>query len=83
MGLFVNSEPPLAFPQFLSNADLFRSKPYPRPSPSERLHGPHRFALGHMDLNVFRKSPIFLGQGANDFLRNRPYEASMKGLARG
>jgi hypothetical protein len=36
-----------------------------------------------MDLNVVRKSPIFLSQVTNDSLRNRPYEASMRGLARG
>jgi len=36
-----------------------------------------------MDLNVIRKSPIFLGQVTNYSLRNRPYEALKRGLARG
>jgi hypothetical protein len=36
-----------------------------------------------MDLNVIRKSPVFLGQVTNTSLRNRPYEASRRGLARG
>jgi hypothetical protein len=36
-----------------------------------------------MDLNDIRKSPIFLGQVTNYSPRNRPYEASRRGLARG
>jgi hypothetical protein len=36
-----------------------------------------------MDLNVIGKSPMFLGQVTNYSLRNRPYEASRRGLARG
>jgi hypothetical protein len=36
-----------------------------------------------MDLNVIRKSPIFLGQVTKYSLRNRPYEALKRGLARG
>jgi hypothetical protein len=36
-----------------------------------------------MNLNVIRKSPIFLCQVTNFSLRNRPYEALKRGSARG
>jgi hypothetical protein len=36
-----------------------------------------------MDLNVIRKSPIFLGQVTWYSFGNRPYEALKKGAARG
>jgi len=36
-----------------------------------------------MDLNIIRKSPIFLGQVTKYPLRDRPYEAFKRGLARG
>jgi hypothetical protein len=39
----------------------------PWPSPSERLHRPHRFTLMHIELYVIKKSYTFLGQGANIF----------------
>jgi hypothetical protein len=35
-----------------------------------------------MALNVIRKSPIFLGHVTKYALRNRPYEALKRGLAR-
>jgi hypothetical protein len=44
------------------------------------LHRPHRFAFGHIDLNVIRKSLIFFGQVTKYFLRNRPYEALKRGV---
>jgi len=72
---------PLAFPQFFRCPELYSNKP-PGRAPSERLHRPHRSALRHMDLNVIRKSPIFLGQVIRYSLRNRPYEALKRGLAR-
>jgi hypothetical protein len=36
-----------------------------------------------MDFNVIRKSSTLLGRVTNYSLRNRPYEASRRGVARG
>jgi hypothetical protein len=36
-----------------------------------------------MDRNVIRKSPLSLGQVTKYSLKNRPYEALKRGLARG
>jgi hypothetical protein len=71
----------LALPQFFRSSELLRDATWP--NPSERLHRSHRFAFRHMDLNVKRKSPMFLGRVTKYSLRNRPYEALQRGLARG
>jgi hypothetical protein len=70
--------PTLSFLKALS----FLGPSHTRPSPAERLYRPHRLALGHMALNILRKSAIFLVRITKYSVRNRPYKALEKGLAR-
>jgi hypothetical protein len=59
----------LPTPGFLEILSLKEQATLPRPS--ERLHRPHRFALGHMALNVISKfPPLFFGQTIKSSPRN-------------
>jgi len=76
---FVNTKKRLLLPRFFSNPELFFTNKPPGRVPPKTFRRLHRFALGHMALNVMSNPPIFLGQVAKYSLRNGLYEVSRRG----